>query len=927
MPRRLPSVALLLLAFLGPVASAQQPSLRVVSAGPSGEVTAAAQANEIRVVFSEPMVAVTEAPRQLKPAFFHISPGVTGSFRWSGATTLIFTPATKLPLATRYDVTIDAGTPAVSGRALAAPYRFSFTTPTARLMQTHWYRPGGKAAAAPIIVLRFNQAVKPEAAAAHVSAAFEPHEFVAPPDNPPSPRQDAGALQAFNDKIARARGAAGAAAPVALALAKDWDKKKFPPSADTVVFQAVTTVPPESWVKVTVDGGLPGAAGKAVSVKPQAYTIKVEPTFFVDGFRCTGSCNPDSSNPIRVRVPVKVDDFAKAMTAADVTNPREEVPQTKTPRKGPAPADFDDEDALTFEGAGFPAQPPATTWVAALPPDLTAADGQTLGYAWTGSVENWHQRAFTSFGDGHGVWEKDSGAQLPFYARNFQGVRQWAAPVDPLQLMPTLLSLEAAHFKLAPPTAAVARRLGGTADRVLSHGLDIAAALKPSGTGLVWTAVEEGTPIPRARASRGRGGAPVVRASLIQVTNLAISVKDSPQNTLIFVTTLDSAVPVAGAHVSIIGKDGRPSWSGTTGPDGFALAPQSRMRDPQQYPAFSFVVTAEKDGDVAYLGSDWNDGIMPWDFGLRFDLDEADPLLRGSVFADRGVYKPGEEVHLKAILRSNTPSGVKLLPEGTAVWITVHDARDTLVDERTIKVNGWSAAEWTMTVPADGTLGEYAVRALLEADKPKPAPAQAPDREENLDRSWKKSVNGGFLVAAYRRPDFRVDVSLGGSDLVAGAALNGKIAARYLFGAAMGKRPARWTLTRAPVFSPPAAITAKYSEERWAFVGWPAEDEDSMRIRQTEMGRAETSLSAGGELPLTLNTEAKAGIPYVVHARGGRRRRVPSAHRQPRQRGRPSRALVCRHPPAAALQPAARWRQDRDRGDWSRRQPGRRRRR
>ena len=34
-------------------------------------------------------------------------------------------------------------------------------------------------------------------------------------------------------------------------------------------------------------------------------------------------------------------------------------------------------------------------------------------------VENWHATAFTSFGDGHGVWESTGGTVLPFYARNF----------------------------------------------------------------------------------------------------------------------------------------------------------------------------------------------------------------------------------------------------------------------------------------------------------------------------------------------------------------------------------------------------------------------------------------------------------------------------------------------------------------------------
>ena len=56
---------------------------------------------------------------------------------------------------------------------------------------------------------------------------------------------------------------------------------------------------------------------------------------------------------------------------------------------------------------------------------LQSLDGQTLGYTWTGIVENWHDRAFTSFGDGHGVWET-GGGPLPFFARNFADVWQWA---------------------------------------------------------------------------------------------------------------------------------------------------------------------------------------------------------------------------------------------------------------------------------------------------------------------------------------------------------------------------------------------------------------------------------------------------------------------------------------------------------------------
>ena len=80
----------------------------------------------------------------------------------------------------------------------------------------------------------------------------------------------------------------------------------------------------------------------------------------------------------------------------------------------------------------------------------------------------------------------------------------------------------------------------------------------------------------------------------------------------------------------------------------------------------------------------------------------------------------GMRVHVKALLRRNTAQGVRLLPEGTPVFVTVKDARDKVVDDRVIKVGAWSTAEWTFTVPGQGSLGSYTIRAVLEGDKPKP---------------------------------------------------------------------------------------------------------------------------------------------------------------------------------------------------------------
>src|SRR5207245_8808114 len=118
------------------------------------------------------------------------------------------------------------------------------------------------------------------------------------------------------------------------------------------------------------------------------------------------------------------------------------------------------------------------------------------------------------------------------------------------------------------------RRLPAAADTIQSPGLDLTDALKSAKTGLVWAAVQDGSPIAHAKAIVEHAKS----ASIVQVTNLGISVKDSPQNTLVFVTRLDTGESVAAATVSIIDRTNRLVWRGTTDRDGLALAPNTPLR-------------------------------------------------------------------------------------------------------------------------------------------------------------------------------------------------------------------------------------------------------------------------------------------------------------------------------------------------------------
>jgi hypothetical protein len=68
---------------LAAAAHAEEKKLTIVKAGPVGETATLAEANEVRVVFSEPMVVVGKIPKNLAVPWFHVAPEVKGTFRWS----------------------------------------------------------------------------------------------------------------------------------------------------------------------------------------------------------------------------------------------------------------------------------------------------------------------------------------------------------------------------------------------------------------------------------------------------------------------------------------------------------------------------------------------------------------------------------------------------------------------------------------------------------------------------------------------------------------------------------------------------------------------------------------------------------------------------------------------------------------------------
>src|SRR5574340_45822 len=135
-------------------------------------------------------------------------------------------------------------------------------------------------------------------------------------------------------------------------------------------------------------------------------------------------------------------------------------------------------------------------------------------------------------------------------------------------------------------------------------------------------------------------------------------------------------------------------------------------------------------------------------------------------------------------------------------------------------------------------------------------------QEEGEDQSWRRRITGNFLVAAYRRPEFRVDVTAAATPPIAGASIDGVITARYLFGAPMANRPVSYKIYRDREYSIPAPILNRFSEDQFAFGTYAGG-----QAREV-VSSDEVTLDARGERSVQYQTPKDSRVPFAYTVEG-----------------------------------------------------------
>ncbi len=260
-----------------------------------------------------------------------------------------------------------------------------------------------------------------------------------------------------------------------------------------------------------------------------------------------------------------------------------------------------------------------------------------------------------------------------------------------------------------------------------------------------------------------------VRTSVL-VTNLGVHFKQGRENSLVWVTTLDTGKPVANAHVRVTDCHGAELATATTGANGIAtidktLTPLDPCDENSIDDAGLFVSARVDDPkygpDMAFVRSDWNRGIESWRFNVPTDMNATQTTRATTVF-DRTLLRAGETVSMKHVMRSETLNGFGFAPHQPS-RVTIRHLGSGQTYHLPLKWAADHSADSTFPIPAAAKLGEYSVTlddGPLNATDDTDTDADKNDSDSDDSSNGSSIETGSFRVEEFRLPVFKGSIGI-----------------------------------------------------------------------------------------------------------------------------------------------------------------------
>ncbi len=267
---------------------------------------------------------------------------------------------------------------------------------------------------------------------------------------------------------------------------------------------------------------------------------------------------------------------------------------------------------------------------------------------------------------------------------------------------------------------------------------------------------------------------------ILVVADTNLVVKEMPNEVHVWATDLESGEPVSSLNLTLYNRQGRELGTAISDANGFARFDYT----PSENYLEGVLVTSNEPGEAGFAvaSSSWMGEISPWRMGLDYGYSNP-PAQFTYLYTDRPIYRPGDTVYFKGIVRESD-YGRYALPEEQTMELTVspnfYMEEGGLEDSITVEVDAEGIFSGEYQLPEEMQLGSY----------------QIYDRDE-ANALWRN-----FTVAEYRKPEFQVTLEPEKDETLRGDAVDVVLEATYFFGGSAAGLDVNWSVYEEAYYPP-----------------------------------------------------------------------------------------------------------------------------
>ena len=262
------------------------------------------------------------------------------------------------------------------------------------------------------------------------------------------------------------------------------------------------------------------------------------------------------------------------------------------------------------------------------------------------------------------------------------------------------------------------------------------------------------------------------------VVDTVIVTKLSTNELLAWALDHDSGAPLAGVPIKAFGGGVSPDEA-TTDAGGLASFTVPVPLEGKDVGDRSVWLTIDEDGRHGVASTRWTEGTAPWQLGIPTEYHARSFV--GQIYTDRPLYRPGEIVEYKGVVRADDDAAYSVPPADTELELQIVNPRGQEIETEKVQLSPFGTFAGSFAIPADAPVGDNTLTVRL------------PGGQHPIHL-----FSNSFRIAEFRKPEYQVEVTTAKPSYVDGETIEVRTKASFFFGGALAGAPVTWSAASAP---------------------------------------------------------------------------------------------------------------------------------